>query len=100
MFANFIEKVDFSQSEARRAEINAWVEKITRSNIKDLIPFNAITPSTDLVVANAAFFKGIWAKKFDKADTRTELFNGVFNVEMMSIDTELYYGSSKAFELK
>ena len=40
-----------------------------------------------MVLVNAAFFKGFWAHKFDKEDTRNETFNGATpaDVEMMSV---------------
>lgn len=95
LFSESIEKVDFSASETRRQEINAWVEEITQNNIKDLIPSGAITPSTVLVLANAAFFKGFWETKFNKQNTYKATFNGAksADVEMMSIEDRFNYGS-------
>ena len=64
MFTKSVEKVDFSDAEARRQEINALVEEVTRNHIKDLLPERSITPDTASVLANAAFFKGLWKTKF------------------------------------
>jgi serpin B len=68
--------VDFAtQSEAARAEINAWVLQQTADKIRDLIPPGALTPLTRLVLANAIYFRGDWAKQFDKAGTTDQPFH-------------------------
>ncbi|KAK8382335.1 hypothetical protein O3P69_015334 [Scylla paramamosain] len=61
--------VDFGASEEVRQEINAAVEKETNSRIKDLIPSGALNSLTRMVLVNAVYFKGLWAKQFDEADT-------------------------------
>lgn len=95
LFSKLIEKVDFSDSETRRQEINAWVEEKTQNNIKDLIPRGAINPGTVFVLANAAFFKGFWETKFNKKNTHKATFNGIksADVEMMSVEDRFNYGS-------
>lgn len=95
LFSKSIEKVNFFDPETRRQEINAWVEEITRNNIKDLIPSNAIKLNTVLVLVNAAFFKGFWETKFNKQNTHNATFNGAksASVEMMSVEDKFKYGS-------
>ena len=66
--------LDFAQPEPARSEINQWVEKQTNDKIKDLIPAGAIDDRTRLVLTNAVYFKGDWAKQFDKKATREEDF--------------------------
>ena len=66
--------LDFAQPEPARREINQWVEKQTNDKIKDLIPAGAIDDRTRLVLTNAVYFKGDWAKQFDKKATREEDF--------------------------
>lgn len=68
-------ETDFAQSEAARAAINAWVEKETRTRVKDLIPAGAITRLTRMVLANAVYFKGNWASQFKKALTKDRDFH-------------------------
>lgn len=96
MFTESVEKVDFSDAEQRREEINAFVEEVTQSHIKDLLAPGSISPATKLVLTNAAFFKGFWATKFDKKDTETKTFNGATKggVEMMHVKGSFNYGSS------
>jgi serpin B len=67
--------VNFAQqSEAARAEINAWIEKQTAEKNKELIPAGAIDNSTSLVLTNAIYFKGDWVVPFKKELTRDEDF--------------------------
>ena len=70
-----LSSLDFrSDPEGARAVINAWVEKETRRKIKDLVPSGALGPRTRLVLTNAVYFKGSWARQFEKAATREEPF--------------------------
>lgn len=67
--------VDFKgNAEAARDTINAWVEKETRDKIKNLLPQGSITGLTRLVLTNAIYFKGDWAVKFKKEDTKEAPF--------------------------
>ncbi len=61
--------LDFAQSEAARREINAWVERQTADKIKELIPPATLNAATRLVLTNAIYFKGDWAKQFKKERT-------------------------------
>ena len=54
--------------------INEWVSRITKNNINDLIPEDGVSQATKLVLANAAYFKGVWASKFPKERTKKEAF--------------------------
>jgi len=89
--------VDFvSNPEPARVAINDWVEDETQEKIKDLIPPNAITPLTRLVLANAIYFKGSWFHPFDQGLTQpgpfTTLKSEEISVEMMKLfDEHLLY---------
>lgn len=89
-----IEFLDFNRDEESRAEMNAFVEKVTEGHIKELIQRGSIQSSTKLVLLNAAFFKGIWKKQFNKAQTSMKAFNSVTpsNVEMMHVQDKFLYG--------
>jgi len=73
-FKDEVEKLDFKDSAAAAKHINDWVEKITQDQIKDLLTADAIDAGSKLVVANAAYFKGLWKTKFDEEDTSKEIF--------------------------
>ena len=62
--------LDFAADpEGERATINAWVEKKTRSKIKELFAANSLNSLTRLVLANAVYFKGSWKNPFPKERT-------------------------------
>jgi len=68
--------LDFATAaESARTTINRWVEEQTANKIHDLIPPNVVNAGTRLVLTNAVYFKGIWQKPFDKAQTRNEDFH-------------------------
>jgi serpin B len=65
-----LKQVDFRlRLETARMEINDWVSHKTKGKIADLIQPGALDPMTRLVLANAIYFKGRWAKEFDKHHT-------------------------------
>jgi serpin B len=58
-------EVDFrTGAEEARAQINAWVEERTKGKIKDLFKPGVLNATTQLVIANAVYFKGAWARPF------------------------------------
>jgi serpin B len=64
-------EVDFVRAvEASRKTINTWVEKQTKDKIKDLIPAGVLDSMTRLVLTNAIYFKGNWARQFKKNQTQ------------------------------
>lgn len=66
-----LEKLDFKNDlEGSRKKINSWVETETKNKIKELIKKNVLPDSTKLVLVNAIYFYGDWAKQFDSTYTR------------------------------
>jgi serpin B len=60
-----LEEVDFGKApETARRTINAWVERQTNERIRDLMPEGTVKPDTVLVLTNAIYFKGTWARAF------------------------------------
>lgn len=75
LLENEIQRLDFEGApEESRIKINTWVEEQTKGNIKNLIPQDGITVNTNLVVVNAAYFKGLWASQFSPERTKKEVF--------------------------
>ena len=60
--------------DGERKRVNAWVEKETHDKIKDLLAPGTVTPATRMVLANAVYFKGDWATKFDPKRTKDAPF--------------------------
>lgn len=69
-----ITPVDYSDPEAARREINAWVKEKTQGKIRELIPSGILDSLTRLVLTNAIYFKGSWASKFWKELTERAPF--------------------------
>jgi serpin B len=56
-------------------QINAWVAESTKKLITQVIDPNKLPPTTDLVLANAIYFKGKWNHPFDKKHTEDNKFH-------------------------
>ncbi|XP_047361915.1 serine protease inhibitor 88Ea-like isoform X2 [Vespa velutina] len=75
LFSDQLVKIDFkSNPSAVRNSINDWVSNATRGHIRDLLPEDSITEDTDLVLANAVYFKGLWQSRFDPANSKRDIF--------------------------
>lgn len=64
--------------------------------IKDLLPPGSIDKATNLVLVNAAYFKGIWENKFDPELTKPEVFyitpSKQTIVDMMHVEATFNHG--------
>jgi len=70
-------RADFiNNAEMERMRINAWVEDETRERIQNLIPPGGVNSLTTLVLVNAVYFKGQWARQFAEEDTQDDVFHG------------------------
>ncbi|PSN55974.1 Serine protease inhibitor 88Ea [Blattella germanica] len=75
LFEDEVQSLDYKANpEASRQLINSWVETQTKRHIQELIPQDKITTDTELVLANAAYFKGLWQSQFLPEHTRKEVF--------------------------
>ena len=68
--------LDFRKApEPARVQINQWVESTTEHRIKDLIPSGDVTADTKLVLVNAIYFLGDWARPFGSGGTKPAPFH-------------------------
>uniref|UniRef100_K3XTB2 Serpin domain-containing protein n=1 Tax=Setaria italica TaxID=4555 RepID=K3XTB2_SETIT len=75
-YAAVAEPVDFSsEPEMARRRVNAFVSEATKGLITDVLPPGSVDSSTVLVLANALYFKGTWARPFDPFRTFTAPFH-------------------------
>ncbi|XP_012278656.1 serine protease inhibitor 88Ea [Orussus abietinus] len=75
LFGEELHMADFkSDPEGVRNGINEWVQNVTKGHIKDLIPDGGITEDSDLVLANAIYFKAPWQSRFDPANSKKDIF--------------------------
>nr|XP_012222669.1 PREDICTED: thiamine transporter 2-like [Linepithema humile] len=74
-FGDQLQVTDFrTNPEEVRNRINNWVSNMTKNHIRDLLPPDSITEDTDLVLANAVYFKGLWAQRFDPKSSKRDIF--------------------------
>ena len=79
-----MQNVDFS-NDATRQGINQWVSDETNKKIENLLA-KALGPMTRMILVNAIYFKGDWAKKFDAKDTKKEKF---YRSDGSSVDVDM-----------
>lgn len=71
-----VKQADFKTgADAAREEINRWVAQKTKDKIQDILPPGSLNDMTRLVLANAIYFKGIWAKPYEKRATSSQHFH-------------------------
>ena len=67
--------------------INNWAENQTAGIIKQLLPPGAVTANTRIVLANAIYLKGLWARPFHSGETKAKEFycadKSISEVKMM-----------------
>ncbi len=80
--------------------INQWASDHTENMIKKVLDEDSFNPYAVSYLLNAIYFKGSWAKKFDKAMTMKEAFNHVGStkemtyVDMMRQTSEFEYAET------
>ncbi|KAK1615212.1 hypothetical protein QYE76_020729 [Lolium multiflorum] len=68
--------VDFHKKPGEAGKrINAWVRASTNNLITEIIDPSQLCPQTDLVLANAIYFKGKWSQPFDEEYTEDGKFH-------------------------
>ncbi|XP_060705875.1 leukocyte elastase inhibitor-like [Hemiscyllium ocellatum] len=97
--------VDFqTAANGIRQEINKWVEIETANKIKDLLAEGSVDSDTRLVLVNAIYFKGTWAKTFDEKKTREMPFrlnkNETKPVKMMYLKKKFFMSRVQDFKLQ
>jgi len=98
-----LNEVDFIRAaETARKTINKWVDKKTNNKIKNLIQKDVLDSMTRLVLTNAIYFKGNWARQFKKDNTKDAPFILVdgkkVDAAMMNQKTEFGYMETNSFQ--
>ncbi|MBR5688832.1 MAG: serpin family protein, partial [Prevotella sp.] len=66
---------DFNDGKTREV-INKWGNDHTEGMIPEVLKEGEFDPSAVSYLLNAIYFKGAWAEKFDKDNTKNEMFKG------------------------
>jgi len=98
-----LNEVDFIRAaENARKKINAWVETKTNDKIKNLISEGVLDSMTRLVLTNAIYFKGNWAKQFEENRTKEAPFiladGQKIDVAMMNQKADFGYMETNTFQ--
>ena len=88
---------DFGDGETMDV-INQWGSDHTMGMIDKVLDESTFTPDAASYLLNAVYFKGIWTLKFDKEETKDELFNGKETVPMMHMRKCLPYGENDDYQ--
>ena len=98
-FHDEVHSLDFTNSSEATKSINSWVEKITNRKIRDLIGNGAITPWTQIIIANGVYFKSQWLYQFDSANNAMRQFQvnpaESMTATFMTQTNNLMYGVSE-----
>jgi len=89
-------EINFSQNEESAQIINTWIEEQTNNKIKDMIKPDMLSDLTKLVLTNAIYFKGSWAKQFDPDATHETDFK-INSEETVKADMMSYTGENSTF---
>lgn len=102
-FQATVQTVDFRCQEASSEQINSWISFHTQGKISHLLDNNDVSADTRLVLANAIYFKGSWARPFDANMTKIEPFwidaNSCLDASMMEQTAHFLYYESEKFQL-
>ena len=66
---------DFSDGKTLNV-INQWAADHTGQMIKEVLNAGSFNPEAVSYLLNAIYFKGVWAEKFSKSETKDEAFEG------------------------
>ena len=61
--------VDYADSDAARAVINAWTSEQTHERIPEIVPDGVLDEETLLVLVNALYLKAAWSDPFHESST-------------------------------
>jgi serpin B len=98
-----LKQVDFqTESQAAAGDINGWVAQKTKDKIEQIVPEGSVNAQTRLLLVNAIYFKGLWAKPFEKKRTAEQPFHladgGQVNVPLMQQSDRVRYVENGDFQ--
>ena len=95
-YDGYVKQLDFSSKNAL-SDVNKWISQKTAGHISDIL--ENLSPDSQVIVANALFFKGRWKEKFLPERTRTDFFKkadgAVVSKRFMCTSQDLLYGETE-----
>ena len=100
-FSSTIKALDFCNAPVAEKEINQWASDQTHGRINGIAD-GMITPYTDLILANAIYFKGKWEDPFKKKLTKERQFHPATGAEkklpMMQMSKNFIYRKGSGYQ--
>jgi len=101
-FQSTVKALDFRNAPAAEAEINQWASDQTHGRITGIANGMIDPVYTDLVLANAIYFKGKWEDPFDKKLTKERPFHPAAGAEktlpMMEMFKQFTYRKGSGYQ--
>lgn len=101
-FSSAMKALDFRNSRAAEAVINRWASDQTRGRITGIADGMVDPIYTDLILANAIYFKGRWLHPFDSKLTKERPFHPAVGpakkLPMMEMSREFGYRSGSGYQ--
>ncbi|XP_014205333.1 antichymotrypsin-2 isoform X3 [Copidosoma floridanum] len=99
--------LDISNPSAAVKEVNNWVDQKTHHKIEKILEDGDIDGDTRMVILNAVYFKGKWAKPFENKQTEDKPFYYMENktrkeklVPTMYVKGDFFYGEMHDLKAK
>ena len=100
-FSSTVRALDFGNAPAAEAEINRWASDQTHGRINGIAD-GMITPYTDLILANAIYFKGKWLDPFNAKLTKERPFHpaagAAKSLPMMEMSKKFSYRKGSGYQ--
>ena len=101
-FSSTVKALDFGNARAAEAEINQWASDQTHGRITGIADGMIDPIYTDLILANAIYFKGKWLDPFDKNLTKERPFHPAIgaakNLPMMEMSKKFSYRKGSGYQ--
>jgi serpin B len=101
-FSSTVKALDFGNVPAAEAEINQWASDQTHGRITGIADGMIDPIYTDLILANAIYFKGKWLDPFDAKLTKERAFHpaagAVKNLPMMEMSKKFTYRKGSGYQ--
>ncbi len=101
-FSSTIKALDFRDARTAEAEINQWASEQTRGRINGIADGMIDPVYTDMILANAIYFKGRWLDPFDTKLTKERPFHpstgAAENLPMMEMSKKFTYRKGSGYQ--
>lgn len=98
-FLTEVQSIDFEDSTRTVQLINGWIRRMTQGKIDNVISADSLNSYTQMLIANAVYFKSPWENKFDASFSEIGPFyvsqDEVKNVTLMKQTSNFMFANSE-----